>query len=84
MPNRNEFESPKIKPLEIKIVRNENIDELGEKTDYLIKPFSLFINGEEIKDVIRFSIDLDRSKLCNADALSDWKYTIEKVIPVFK
>lgn len=79
-----EYKMPKISPLEIKIVRNINVNEFGKGTDYLAKPFFLFINGEEIKDVTKFAIDLDKDKMCDSEFLQDWKYLIEKTMPLLE
>ena len=69
------------KPFEIKIVQNNSFDEYSNG-----KPFKLFINGEEIENVKRFSIDLDRDKLVETKLgshgrestyINDWTYIIE-------
>lgn len=78
----NNFNPPEIAPLEIKIVRNTYVGEFNKGTDYLAKPFFLFINGEEIEYVTKFAIDLDRNKMCNSEFLQDWEYSIEKIMPL--
>ena len=69
------------KPFEIKIIKNNSLKECNNG-----KPFELFINGEKIENVRRFSIDLDRDKLVErkldrhgreATYINDWIYIIE-------
>ena len=73
------------KPFEIKVVQN-NLFQENDITEYEKKPFKLCINGKEIENVKRFSIDLDKEKLVEtkpdrrggaATYLNGWTYLIE-------
>lgn len=62
--------------MEIKLVSNNVYDH-----DYIVHPFTVYVNGEKVENVRRFTIDLDRDVLCerktDCTQLHNWKYSIE-------
>jgi len=62
----------------------------GDIKTYLKKPFTLYVNGEEVENVKRFAIDLSNDSLFSKERhggstfteIVDWTYTVEHNIPV--